>query len=489
MNVFARYVVLCSGLLFLVWGAGMQACDPPTTPPGETSTGDETGKQGQETHSPDAGTPDNTTTDTQPEKVVEKPIEATPTKRFSFPGEEIPCKVNQKYEDIKSILAGGKNNPTGRGEQSGVYDPCNERVILFGGNDFQPQQCADFGPKRFKGDTWMYSMEHKNWVKVKTDTAPSARGRHAFAFDLSRKKIYIFGGRYRDENASGNYKMYNDMWAFDVNTDTWEQVQTKGTVPTARVNSAMVYDSNRDQLILFGGSSSPSGLNFNALADTYVLNLKTKTWSRITGNTYPAPRLFHAMALDGKNNRVILYGGGGNNAFTGPFINDVWALDLGKGTWSELWKAAPGGQFPPARINPTLIEDRENGRLIMFAGHDDTAIGHRNDVWTFDLQTYKWERKKAGDTGTGQGCASFCRCSPEFVNVDAKSPERRQYHTFAEIYGKKKVALFGGKTDCGYIDDTWYLDLTTFEWEKINDASQGEACKRTGRANCKELCY
>lgn len=419
--------------------------------------------------------------ETKPEGPSKKPV-------FSFPGEKVKCKPNPNVDALKSILAGGKNNPTGRGEQSGVYDPCNQRVILFGGNDFQPQQCADTGPKRFKQDTWMYSVEYKNWVRLQTPGAPQSRGRQTYTFDLSRKLIYIFGGRYRKQSAAGPYTLFQDLWAFDVNTDKWKEIVTKGDKPSARTNSSMVYDDINDQIILFGGNTSTSGLHFKAQNDTYILDLKTYTWTRIQTSPTPRARLFHALVMDGKWKRVIMYGGGGNNAFTGPFINDVWAFDLETKKWKQLWKPDKTS-YPPARINPTLIEDRKNGRIVMFAGHDDTAIGHRNDLWIFDYTTNKWELKKAGDTGTGKGCASFCRCDPDFVEVDANSPERRQYHTFVHQVGTSQGILFGGKTDCGYIDDTWYLNFENFAWTKINDASQGEACKRTGRANCKELCY
>lgn len=478
--LFLTALALCIGLT--------QACETSTTPTNETPQTDAGDTGGDKTSTtPDQVEP-TATPDRSPDGVPETPKEETPT-TYSFPGELVPCKVNQSFEALKPILSGGKNTPTGRGEQSGVYDPCNGRVVVFGGNDYQPEQCADFGPKRFKGDTWIYVLKYENWVRLKTDKAPSARGRQAFTLDLSRKKIYIFGGRFRAEASTGNYTNYNDLWAFDLNTDQWEEIKTSGTAPSPRTNTAMVYDDLNDRLILFGGNASTSGLSFQALNDTYILDLKTNTWSRVTTSPTPSARLFHAMVMDGKHKQVLMYGGGGNNAFVGPFINDVWAFDLDNKSWKRVWVPIQGETIPPARINPMLIEDRAKGKVLMFAGHDDTAIGHRNDLWVLDTRLFRWQLKQKGDTGTGAGCASFCRCAPDFVEVDKNAPERRQYHTFVSQIGQRKAILFGGKTDCGYIDDTWYLDIDTYQWEKVNDASKGEACKRTGRANCKELCY
>lgn len=483
----ALWVGVLGGMLL---GGAFVGCSQPsqgdeatTNPDGSTGNEKSTaeGTSQQETSAPDSDAKEDT---------AEATPEKEPVVKYSFPGEEIACQDNPALEKLKPILAGGKNNPTGRGEQGSAYDPCNKRIILFGGNDLQPQQCADFGPTAFKNDTWIYVAEYKNWIRLKLDPSPPARGRMATAFDLSRKKMYIFGGRYRAQQSGGIYTMYNDLWAFNVNTDKWEKVAVTGTDrPGPRANSSMVYDYLNDQLILFGGNASSNGLRFNALNDTWAFDLKRLKWRKVTTNLAPPQSIFHSMVMDSNNKRVLLYGGGGNNAFVGPFYKDVWALDLDKQSWKKIWSPNPNGANPPSRINLAMVEDKENSRIIMFAGHDDTAIGHRNDVWTFNTKDNKWEQQRSGDTGTGAGCPRFCACSPDFVSVDKTSPERREYHTFVTVIGENRALLFGGKTDCGYIDDTWSLDFQSFKWTKINDASKGEACKRTGRANCTELCY
>lgn len=485
---FFRNACFCvSILLFLLAPACSKSQSTGNEGNGQDAGEQNTSKEPQTT--PDSGPNDSASGENTPEQSAEVPPEGQ-SKPFTFPGELVPCKTNQSFEALKPILQGGKNNPTGRGEQGAAYDPCNGRVIQFGGNDYQPEQCADFGPKRFKDDTWAYVLEYKNWIRLKTDTTPPARGRQAVAFDPSRKLIYMFGGRYRPENNSGNYVLFNDMWAFDVNTDTWKELKIGGEVPSPRSNAKMVYDPTNDRLILFGGNASANGLQFITLSDTYILPLKDQKWYRVSaGGAIPRSRVFHSMVVDTHSQQVIMVGGGGNNAFVGPFYNDVWGLSLKTLKWTELWKKTATNSGPDARINTVLVADPDNKQIIMVGGHDDTAIGHRNDMWVFDTNQNTWQLKKIGDTGTGSGCASFCRCNPDFVEVDLNSPERRQYHTFVAATGKKFGILFGGKTDCGYIDDTWYLDFTTFKWEEINAASQGEACKRTGRENCKELCY
>jgi N-acetylneuraminic acid mutarotase len=412
---------------------------------------------------------------------------AAPT--YSFEGEVVECEVNEKYQARQAVLAGGKNNPTGRGEQGGVWDPCNERVIVFGGNDKQPAQCDSFGPKNYLGDTWAYAMEFDNWYRINLEDAPEPRGRHTSAFDLSRKKVYIFGGRFRPEGQDmGNYTMYDDLWAFDVNADTWAEVQTTGDKPAARTNAQMVYDDLNDRLILFGGNTSADGLAFRPLNETHILDLDSMEWSQVATSSSVPARLFHAMVLDGANNQLLSFSGGDENAFFGPFYQDVWALDLDALTWSKVWDSNVS-VGPTGRINAAFVEHRESGSVYMFGGHDDTALGNDNDLWAFSGATGMWREIQRGDTYTGSGCTSFCSCPDNFVEYDFDAPERRQYQTFVRAGSMDRAIMFGGTGDCGYLDDTWYLDLETETWEEVQPAEQGIACERTGRDNCEELCF
>ncbi len=428
----------------------------------------------------------DTSTATQSDAGTDTESDASVEPAFTYPGELVACSENTAYEAQAPILAGGKNNPTGRGEQGGVFDPCNNRIILFGGNDQQPAQCASFGPKNYLGDTWAYSEEFENWYRVTTANAPDARGRLAGAFDPIRKRVMIFGGKYRAPDSTGNYRMFNDTWAFDVNTDTWSELVTTGDIPSARANTAMVFDGPRDRLILFGGSTDPSGLTFQPQNDLYTLDMKTLVWKHELTTNAPTRRLFHGMTIDTTNNRLLVFSGGDENAFLGPFYADLWAAPVDNFTFEKVWDGA-NIAGPKARINAVLVDDPGHDRVLMFGGHDDTALGNVNDIWAF-FPDNAWVNLRQGDIYTGAGCPSFCQCADTFVEYDYDSPERRQYHTFVND-GHGSLILFGGTGDCGYMDDTWRFGLDTLTWTEVHAAEQGIACARTGRDNCEELCF
>ncbi len=50
------------------------------------------------------------------------------------------------------------------------------------------------------------------------------------------------------------------------------------------------------------------------------------------------------------------------------------------------------------------------------------------------------------------------------------------------------MIIFGGKTDCGIIDDVWTWSFNGEGWVENSSASTGEICLRAF-ADCSTLCY
>ena len=83
-----------------------------------------------------------------------------------------------------------------------------------------------------------------------------------------------------------------------------------------------------NELIVFGGNTSTSGLSFTPMNDTFALDLTTGAWRSLAAAGAPPARLFHSAAYDADAHRIYVATGGDENAFLGPFFADVWALDL-----------------------------------------------------------------------------------------------------------------------------------------------------------------
>ncbi|MCB9698089.1 MAG: hypothetical protein H6738_15020 [Alphaproteobacteria bacterium] len=364
--------------------------------------------------------------------------------------------------------------PTARGEIAGGYDDATGRFVFFGGDEGVPVNCSS--QTSFVKDTWVWESDCGNFREVAA-SGPSARGRYAGA--AGGGKFYVQGGRFRD-GTSGDYTLRPDLWAFDFASETWAELNGDG--PDRRNNHAGAVVAG-GKLVIHGGTGSTNGLSYSPLFDdTWVYDPASDSWSEITGAGGPG-RVFHALASDGQN-RVWLFGGGDENAFSGPFFKDVWELDVSGGTWTRLHDGS--GKAPDGRIWPNLAYDAAHDQLVMFAGHDDRALGNSNAVWTFDLATDKWTEKRGGDV-VDAGANGFCDFPADFVAADFDSPERR-YGAAMAITGDGRLVTFGGKTDCGIINDLWTYDIAGDAWTRVLRATDGESCIRA-YDDCTALCF
>ncbi|MGF1468489.1 MAG: Kelch repeat-containing protein [Sandaracinaceae bacterium] len=370
--------------------------------------------------------------------------------------------------------------PEPRGEVNGVLDAARGRIVAFGGDIAAPVDCRPMD--EFVSEVWAYQLDCDSWELLEVPGGPGIRARHATAHDTARDRMLVFGGRVPDPGVG--FQNFDDLWAYDLGTDTWRSVPTRGIGPSPRSSAIAAYDADRDRLIVFGGNVSTSAFSLQGTSSGYALDLESGEWTEIapTGDA-PGPRLFHGSVVAG--DRLYVYGG--TPSFGGPFYGDLWALDLTTDTWRRIDDGE--GTAPDARFGPELFLDAERERLIMAMGHDvgpPTGPGNLNDVWAFDLRSEAWSLLQPGDTLDNPD-AGFCDFPPDFTMPQDGAPERR--YSFVHVQDGTTAFVFGGKTDCGNINDVWALDLGTAVWTQRRPATGGEACNRSGRVNCTSLCF
>ncbi len=366
--------------------------------------------------------------------------------------------------------------PTARGEVEGVYSPVSDRFVFFGGDAGVPVNCSS--QTDFEADTWIYEEDCGNWRQI-TGEGPLPGARYAAGYDPVRDRFLIWGGRFR-EGTAGDYTLRKKGYAFSFEDETWSEIPEG---PTARAIHAGTIAG--DRFVIYGGTGSTNGANYPPVYDeTWVLDLASDTWTQLDTNPGPGGRIFHAMASDGAD-KVWLYGGGDENAFFGPFYTDVWELDLATGTWSELHDGNGRG-IPEGRIGADLHYDEANNQLIIFGGHDITDLGNNNQIHVFDLATNTFSTLREGDV-IDAGSNGFCDFPADFVAIEEGSPERR-YLSASTLTDDGRMYVFGGKTDCGIINDLWTYDLTGDAWTNHTRATDGESCVRA-YDDCSSLCF
>jgi len=193
---------------------------------------------------------------------------------------------------------------------------------------------------------------------------PGARNRFAMAYDERRGVTVLFGGQ-RGSN-DGN-ELLGDTWTWDG--DTWRRGPATGPTPRPRTNHRMVYDRDREVVILFGGNADSAG---SGLDDTWEWD--GSRWTRLS-TTGPSPRMDVGLAYDARNRQVILYGGRYRTPREWVHLRDTWILGRREvwvdpayrgpesghlespfNTLSEGVSAAPNGAA--LRIKPGTLNER-----------------------------------------------------------------------------------------------------------------------------------
>src|SRR5206468_1330478 len=131
----------------------------------------------------------------------------------------------------------------------------------------------------------------------KATPAPPARFGHASAYDPQSRRVVIFAGQ------AGAF--FNDVWAFDGVSETWQKLETRGTPPSKRYGTSAVVDTKRNQLIISHGFTDAGRFD-----DTLALDLATNTWSKLDPvGGRPLKRCLHEAVYEAVSDRMLLFGG------------------------------------------------------------------------------------------------------------------------------------------------------------------------------------
>jgi hypothetical protein len=203
------------------------------------------------------------------------------------------------------------------------FDSARGVMVLFGGQ-------ASNGAIR--DDTWEYNGIA--WTQRATG-GPPARWIQRMAFDSQRNVTVMFGGR----SPSG---LLADTWEWDGSV--WTQIGVQG--PQARYGHAMAYDSDRGVVVLFGGQN---GFAFGqgVLGDTWEYDGGSWTQVPITG---PPARTFVKMVYDPNRQRMVLFGGYNGTAT----VSDTWELVNTSTGIADLGGGSGAGMTPGLRLDPNL---------------------------------------------------------------------------------------------------------------------------------------
>src|SRR5918995_2234984 len=236
---------------------------------------------------------------------------------------------------------GQPSSPGARNGHALFYDSVRREVILFGGADHE----------RVRGDTW--SLQGSAW-RLLTEAGPTPRTFPASAYDPARGIGFLFGGnRVLFGSDTLRNTFLSDLWLWRDNQWTLQP----GSGPAARAEAAMVYDTKRRRLVLFGGHNRINGVR-RRLGDTWEWD--GRSWRHVT-DIGPTPRNGAAMAYDPGRGVSILFGGS-----DGAASGETWEWDGTRWVRSDVPPADPRFNtvmwFDPVRKHPKRFGGWYNGR-------------------------------------------------------------------------------------------------------------------------------
>jgi hypothetical protein len=235
------------------------------------------------------------------------------------------------------------------------------------------------------GGTWYYSPSTSRWGSLDgphwayVGDLPTNRFSAAFAYSTKDQAFVMFGGGPADTT---------DTWILDAQTRTWLPMIAANDPDSppgrAEVGNSMVYDEVHDVFILFGGRCTDPGLSRcergTSLADTWIYDLGTNTWTEVTPPVSPPSRERHAMAYDSANGIVLMFAGQrcfGTQCLNAERLNDLWAYDYATNTWSNI---TPADTNPTPRYLSTMIYDPIAGAAVVWTGKDSRSRPMR-ETW------------------------------------------------------------------------------------------------------------
>jgi len=180
-----------------------------------------------------------------------------------------------------------------------TYDSARKKTVLFGGAEGM----------EIKGDTW--DWDGRTWTKV-SETGPAPRFPGSMVYSPAQQQVLMYSGHFAA--VSGDFINYDDLWAWDGTS--WTEVLQEGSTPGHRTHTAMVFDPQKDDILLFGGGSG------TFMNDIWAWD--GSGWANVPSTGMPG-RSGHSVAYDAKRDVFVFFGG--IERPVQPAMSDTWEWD------------------------------------------------------------------------------------------------------------------------------------------------------------------
>lgn len=206
-----------------------------------------------------------------------------------------------------------------------VYHPPSESLIYFTG-----------------GLTAAYHVQQRRWRDLAPAQSPPPVLAGSLAYDPLHDELVLFGGGHVAERGpDGKVVGYTGTWTYRFPENRWLPLSLSQQ-PPPRMNSRLVCDTKNQVLVLFGGDAQT-----HYLADTWIFDLKTRSWHVSRAASGPEARAGHFTVYDPESGWIIMGGGYNHRDLT-----DMWAYEAATDRWLPVQGDVPTGFYLSADLAP-----------------------------------------------------------------------------------------------------------------------------------------
>jgi N-acetylneuraminic acid mutarotase len=326
------------------------------------------------------------------------------------------------------------------------------------------------------GTTAAYDVESRRWKDLAPRHAPPPVLGGSLAYDSVHEEVLLFGGGHVAERASdGTPRGYTGTWSYDPQANDWRELKTTAQ-PPPRMNTRMVTDTRNNVVVLFGGDGQS-----HYLADTWIFDLKTRSWHASKAAAVPEARAGHFAVYDSESGRVII-GGGYHRAD----LTDMWAYDAREDRWTRLAGDVPTGFYLTADIAPER-------RLLVLATSNRAPGDRMSCNVLFPVRTTYMYRLEGEPVGVNQGAQShaIAKRAPEsdregsriawnalprnrwvLLGGSGRNAPTRTWGSATFDTDRERILYWGGG-HCGYGgSDVDTYDVARNTWRSSDDAPE-----------------
>ncbi|MCP5097707.1 MAG: hypothetical protein GY943_19340 [Chloroflexi bacterium] len=293
--------------------------------------------------------------------------------------------------------------------------------------------------------------------------APPPRLGHNMVYDAQRQKIVLFGGSQAISKEEGLFNRLDDTWEYDGTT--WTQIETKHA-PESTYVSTMIYHDAEEKVIAFGGP--------NEFPDPWQYD--SQDWQQIDAEV---PLMPESAVYYPKTGDVIAPYQCWQKCDTNFYM--TWHFD-GK-MWYEGDEIFPYGETGQ---DPFFVPQ------IVYDSHRDVVVFQIQWPWTFEFDGLTWTLIHGKDDVEGnlpplspsfnmvydshrEVVVLYGKVSGESIyrtwEYDGENwqeivleinPPPRLWSAMAFDEARGVTVLFGGEWEDRELNDTWEYDGTTW---------------------------